>query len=41
MLAQTPDVATVSGRVTDQSRAAVPDVHIVVKNAASGIERSA
>jgi hypothetical protein len=40
LFAQTPDAATVRGNVSDQSRAAIPGVHIVLRNGATGFERS-
>lgn len=39
--AQTPDVASINGQVSDQSHAAVPGVRIVVRQEATGLERSA
>jgi carboxypeptidase family protein len=39
--AQTPDTATVHGRVLDQSDASVPDVQVVLKNTQTGLERRA
>ena len=38
--AQTPDTATIHGRVTDQSRGAVSQVQIKVTNALTGFERT-
>jgi hypothetical protein len=38
--AQTPDTATIHGRVTDQSRAAVTQVQVKVTNALTGFERT-
>jgi hypothetical protein len=40
VLAQTPDTAAISGRVVDQTEAAVSGVHITAKNQASGLTRS-
>jgi hypothetical protein len=39
--AQTPDTATVSGQILDQTRAAVPGVLVTVTNALTGLQRSA
>src|SRR2546429_696044 len=39
-LAQTPDTATIQGRVVDPSRAVVPGVELTVKNAQTGLTRS-
>ncbi len=39
--AQTPDTATVHGRVVDQSHACVSDVQVVLKNTQTGLERKA
>ncbi|HLJ49285.1 MAG TPA: TonB-dependent receptor [Bryobacteraceae bacterium] len=41
LAAQTPDTATVHGRITDQSHAAVADVRVTVKNTLTNVERSA
>ena len=38
--AQTPDTATIHGRVTDQSRAAVAQVQIKITNTLTGFERA-
>jgi hypothetical protein len=40
LLAQTPDTATIQGRVTDQSHAAESDVQIEVTNALTGLKRT-
>jgi hypothetical protein len=37
--AQTPDTATIHGRVVDQSQAAVPEVQITVQNTLTGFQR--
>jgi hypothetical protein len=39
--AQTPDTATIHGRVTDQSRAPVAQVEIKISNTLTGLERTA
>ncbi|HUL16209.1 MAG TPA: TonB-dependent receptor [Terriglobales bacterium] len=39
--AQTPDTATIQGRVTDQDNAAVPGAKVTVKNSLTGEERTA
>ncbi|MBS1873529.1 MAG: TonB-dependent receptor [Acidobacteria bacterium] len=39
--AQTPDTATVQGRIQDQTRSGIADVRVVVKNAQTQLERSA
>jgi hypothetical protein len=41
LVAQTPDTATINGKVIDASRAAVSGVQITVKNAQTGLERTA
>src|ERR1035438_2985030 len=41
VMAQTPDTATINGLVTDPTHAAVNGVQITVKNAQSGLERTA
>jgi hypothetical protein len=38
--AQTPDTATVHGRVVDQTQAAVPGVRVTAKNTLTGIQRT-
>src|SRR5580658_7917933 len=38
--AQTPDTATIHGRVTDQSRSAVAQVQIKITNTLTGFERA-
>ncbi len=40
LAAQTPDTATVSGQVVDQTHASVPGARITATNAQSGLERS-
>ncbi len=40
LIAQTSDTATIRGQVTDQSRAAVPDVRIIAKNSLTGLSRT-
>ena len=39
--AQTPDTATIRGRVVDQSQAGVPGVRIQIANSQSGQQRTA
>ncbi|HVO98585.1 MAG TPA: TonB-dependent receptor [Bryobacteraceae bacterium] len=40
LAAQTPDTATVRGRVVDQTRAAVPGVQVTVTSALTGLKRT-
>jgi hypothetical protein len=39
--AQTPDTATIQGRVIDQTEAAAPGVEVTISNAATGVRRTA
>ncbi len=41
LMAQTPDTATMQGRIADQSHAGVPDALVEVRNTLTGLERSA
>ena len=38
--AQTPDTATIHGRIIDQSRAAISGVEIAARNSLTGLKRS-
>ncbi|HEV2615762.1 MAG TPA: TonB-dependent receptor [Candidatus Acidoferrales bacterium] len=41
LVAQTPDISTIHGQVTDQMHAAVPDAQVVAINAQTGLQRTA